>query len=206
MQVMYLQNGIEDINDLAAINMTLHFELTFKDYVEFNYYYLWARPERLGYRIANSLLPLCLLIIMMYFSKGLNFDLYGIGDLVFLCLGLMLFFLMPYFIKKGYSNSVRRLLNSGKNLTLLGSKSVVFDNDKVTEVTEHSTSTALWSAFERLTENNEYFFLFQNINQAIIIPKRVLATNTEIEALRLFIQSQLEVANDSANTALINNG
>jgi hypothetical protein len=113
---------------------------------------------------------------------------------------------MPYFVKKGYSKSVRRLLDSGKNLTLLGSKSMVFNNDKVIEVTEHSTSTILWSAFERLTENKEYFFLFQNTNQAIIIPKRVLATNTEVEYLRLFIKDQLEVADDSGKTASVNNG
>lgn len=160
----------------------------------------------MGYRVANSLLPLCLLLLLIYFFKGLNFNLYGIGELVFLCLGVLLFFSMPYFVKKGYSKSVRRLLDSGKNLTLLGSKSMVFNNDKVIEVTEHSTSTILWSAFERLTENKEYFFLFQNTNQAIIIPKRVLATNTEVEYLRLFIKDQLEVADDSGKTASVNNG
>jgi hypothetical protein len=186
----------------GEINTTLHFELTFKDYLEFNYYYLWTRPERLGYRITNSLLPLCVLLLLMYFSKGLNFELYGFGELVFLCLGILLFFLMPYFVKKGYSNSIRRLLDSGRNLTLLGSKSVVFDNDKVTEVTECSTSTILWSAFECFKENNEYFFLFQNTNQAIIIPKRAIATDIEVENLKLFIKSQLEVANNSTNTAL----
>lgn len=183
--------------------MTLHYDLNFNDYLEFNYYYLWARPERRFYRIANSALPLFVLLLLMYFFKGLNFDSYGPGELAFLILGILLFFLMPYIVKENYKNSVRRLLESGKNKTLLGSKSIILEDDKLTEVTAFSSSTLTWTAFECLKENKEYFFLFQNSNQAIIIPKRVLATDVEAESLRHFISSRLENEHASANRVFV---
>lgn len=183
--------------------MTLQYYLTFNDYLEFNYYYLWSRPERKSYRIANSLTPLFMLILLMYLIKGLNFDLYGLGELVFLCLGIILYFLMPFIVKRNYKNSIKRMMESGKNKTLLGTKSIILEDDKLTEVTAYSLSTLSWEAFECLKENKDYLFLFQNANQAIIIPKRILASDLEAENLKLLIDNRLKSENDSANIAIV---
>ena len=183
--------------------MTLHYDLTCNDYLEFNYYCLWARPERKSYRIANSAMPLFALILLMYFFKGLNFKMYGLGELVFLCLGILLFFLMPLIVKQNYNNSVKRMLKSGNNNTLLGPKSIILEDDKLTEVTEYSSSTLLWAAFECLKENKEYFILFQNTNQAIIIPKRALPIDLEAENFRQFVNHRLKNERASANIAFV---
>ena len=94
-------------------------------------------------------------------------------------------------------------MESGKNKTLLGTKSIILEDDKLTEVTAYSLSTLSWEAFECLKENKDYLFLFQNANQAIIIPKRILASDLEAENLKLLIDNRLKSENDSANIAIV---
>jgi hypothetical protein len=174
--------------------MTLTFDLAFEDLLEFTYYTNWSRPSKLGYRIASSLLPLTVLLVMMYFAKGLNFSLYGIGEIIFIALGISLFFLMPSFVRMGCSNSLRRQLEKHNNKSPIGWISLIFTEDQVEGKTENICSVMLWSAFECLEEDQKYFFLFQTYNQAIVIPKHAFSSNIEIDNLRLLIKKQLSAS------------
>jgi hypothetical protein len=68
---------------------------------------------------------------------------------------------------------------------------LLITDEGVTETTELSNATYRWGGFIRWLETDEFFLLNPNPVSVVIIPKRVLATAADVEALRQFLAAHI---------------
>ena len=169
--------------------MTIKFEQTAKDYIDFNFYYSWSRPEKMKTRIFCAAYPIIgFIAFKLIVYKSLDFypDIYYFSVLFGLA-----YFMTP--VQKWYNKiRINNLIKSGKNTDLTGFRTITFDSTKVIIQSQHSNSEINWSAFEKLGETKNHFFLFVTVNQAVLIPKRILNNNQEIDELRNLINLRMK--------------
>jgi hypothetical protein len=58
---------------------------------------------------------------------------------------------------------------------------------------EHSDSQNAWSAYEKATENKEFFFLFFSKNMIAPIPKRAFANTGELDRFRELLKTKVNL-------------
>lgn len=172
--------------------MTLKYELIAQDYIDFNFYFYWASPDKIEDRIIKSvILPVCIVLYLLVI-KNLTFERYGTAEFIFLSSGIIVAILTGRFVKWNIKRIVRNLISSGKNTDMLGMKTLHFEEDRLIELTDYTKSEIIWSAFEKFRESKDHFFLFIHVNQAIIVPKRAMILQTEIDSFRNFITQKIQ--------------
>ncbi|MES2836953.1 MAG: YcxB family protein [Bacteroidota bacterium] len=83
-----------------------------------------------------------------------------------------------------------KVLNGGKNINLIGHRTINFNDSKVYFKTDTENSEIEWKAFEKLCETEQYLFLFASVNQALIVPKKHLS-DIEVKELKELIRQKL---------------
>ncbi len=175
--------------------MTLTYEQTEQDYIDFNFYYYWERPERLWSRILSRILPVPLFVALI----STRIADYGLVEILLISLGFLFsIFATPYF-KWRNKIRIKRVIKSGKNADIIGSRTIHFTEEGITESTKNSHGEIKWDAFEYLRETEKYLFLFVTVNQAIIFPKRIFVSIDEIEAVKSFIGKKVTPHNRQNN-------
>lgn len=180
--------------------MTLTFEQTEQDYIDFNFYYLWERPERRWTRILSRILPVPLFMALI--STPIS-D-YGSVEILFI---LFIFFISMFFtpyMRWRNNIRIRRVIRSGKNTDMVGIRTVQFTNEGVIETTNHSTGEIKWTAFEYLRETQKHLFLFVTVNQAIILPKRIFSPLDEVEVIKKLIYEKIATHKQDNDGGTIN--
>ena len=66
------------------------------------------------------------------------------------------------------------------------------EEEKLIAQTERSKTEIQWSAFEKVRETKDHFFLFLQMHQAIVIPKKVLKSPVEIDFFRDFVFQKIK--------------
>ncbi|MCW3073914.1 MAG: hypothetical protein JWP69_983 [Flaviaesturariibacter sp.] len=164
--------------------MTIEFIQTTQDIIELNYHCHWSAPGKKESRFVNSVLPLSGFILLIFLNKGIAFEKYGIAEYLILSIGVFCLFSMSWMTKLYIKRKAIGVINSGKNTDLLGTRTYVLDEERFIEITASSKAEILWTAFENITETQDYFFLFNHVNSAYILPKRVFENQKEIESFR----------------------
>ncbi len=172
--------------------MTLEYEQTAQDYIDFNYYYNWTDPAkkwvRLRYRLA-CLFFFLILVLPRAFRRG-GFSKADIGLILF---GVLIALITTPLVKWSNRNRVNKIIRTGKNTDLTGPRKIEFEADKIRMTSAHCESVVKWETFEKLEETAVHLFLFVTVNQAIIIPKRIFESEVALAQVKEFIKGKLQL-------------
>jgi hypothetical protein len=149
------------------MNIQKEYELTINDYINFQKFYQKIQPIKQSY-VQHIILSLPAFFIL--------FSIRYVEDSIVVLMGIIisLLFFLNYIFLSVFSEKIFE-----KYLTKIYYKNFISDNIKII-ITEHSIIESN-AFFERKTlpkwvynckENNDYIYLFNNKNYAIILPKK----------------------------------
>lgn len=171
--------------------MKYSFDQTEQDLAAFQIYYSVDRPEVRLRRIVWTILPVPIYVLWIHKP----FTQYDVLDIALVVFGLAIStFLTPY-MRWRLRLRTRKLLRSGKNVDMIGQRTLEFTDNFLLATTTHSNGQMNWTSFEYLRETHDHLFLFQTVNQAIILPKRIFHSIEELSQVKAFLKLKVTAAN-----------
>lgn len=154
--------------------VSLKYSLTKEDYINYYTYMWWDAPGRQKKRwlyYARQLFPLLLFFIAFYYT-GL-FD--RSGNFILLIFGLLFATSMLSFIgvRSNTMRQAEKITDDPENASMFLEITATISETGFTMKDELQETKIQWKAFTKKLESKNYYFLFLNSIQAIIIPKRI---------------------------------
>lgn len=187
---MFNKGLVSVINYYISMMVTLNLTLTSEDYANFNYYTVWQMPGKKTKIIKSRLQAFLIFTLMMLMVKSSSpektFDPYFFFSIF--VLGSI--YLLPLFTKKTDSHKqALKFINNPLNDNLLTQTQVIISETGLFAKDEFSEVKYNWTSIVKKEETTAYYFLYLNSAQAIIIPKRILKSETEkVQLQKLFSQ------------------
>lgn len=163
--------------------MTLRFEQTAQDYIDFSFYMLWEAEDKKWSRLLTRFLPLGIILFVVLINIS-NLRYFFSTAVVFIAIGILCAVAGPRVILLGNRMRVRKMLLDPSNLVLLGQRTLNFGPEVLTIETPDSKAVVELNAFKNIVETGAYFYLFLGVNQPIIVPKTAFENQEQIVALR----------------------
>jgi hypothetical protein len=163
--------------------MIIEYNLTKEDLFKFNFYVGWTSPEkknhRIKYYLKSILWPvLVVLLVLTTANKKLSVDII----LSCIAFGLFVGLISTYVsIHSLYRRRIEKFIDDPNNSNLFGRNWLVLDDSGITSKDEHSETHYRWNAITKKSETKDYFYLFLNSANAIVIPKTILDEKEKIE-------------------------
>jgi hypothetical protein len=167
--------------------MTLQFEQTVPDYVDFSFYTLWEAEDKKWSRLLTRFLPLAIILFVVLINVK-NLPYFFSTAVVFVVIGILCAVFGPRVIFLGNRLRVRKMLADPANGELLGQRTLTFGPEVLTIATPYSTAVVNFTAFRQVTETQAYFYLFLGVNQPIIVPKSAFESQEQIVELRALLK------------------
>ena len=167
--------------------MTAEYEFTKDDLIAFNLYHHRHSPtSRRQYRRAwfvPAYLWLFLCIGIWYVDDLKRGEpLRTFLDLLPLFCGVPLYLLyFPWAYRRNLRKIVAGMVSEGQNRGLFGRRRVTISLEGVTETGEFGQTTRTWRGIERVTETEDYVYIYANAVAAFIVPSRAFAGPSEFE-------------------------
>jgi len=164
--------------------MKLNYELTEQDYLDFNIYHSKHSPTiKKSILLQRALGPVVFLIAPFLAIRITNIPLwYWLA--IFFISSIIWFVFYPKYFNWELSRRVSKLLNEGKNLDMVGSRSINLTQDGLIESTPHSESKVGWDMVEMINETEDYIYIYISAVSAYIVPIRVFKDAKEKETFR----------------------
>jgi membrane protein implicated in regulation of membrane protease activity len=96
----------------------------------------------------------------------------------FLAIGI----LKPLLWRRQVRRIVDRMLNEGRNRSLLGKREVLITPADISTAGELRSTIVRWKAVERIVEEREVLYVYISSVDAVIIPRRAFASDDEFAA------------------------
>lgn len=167
--------------------MTLRFEQTAQDYIDFSFYLLWEAEDKKWSRLLTRFLPLAIILFVVLINLS-NLKYFFSTAVVFIAIGILCAVAGPRIIQLGNRMRVRKMLLDPANFVLLGQRTLTFGPEVLTIETPDSKAVVQFNAFKQLVETGAYFYLFLGVNQPIIVPKTAFESQEQIVELRTLLQ------------------
>ena len=152
--------------------MTLHYEVTEKQYIDFNLFHykntkIWKFVNVLRF---ISFIPLIRGTLILVLSNNLEFSeritAFVLGLFVSMFLVCLTFFLFDYIARW----SVKVYLKSGKHNDFIGEQTLILSDIGIEEKNSFGSSQTYYSAVEKICHSNDFFLIYIGAIKAIIIP------------------------------------
>jgi hypothetical protein len=171
--------------------MTLDFEQTQEDYVDFYYYFHWSTPEKYWYRIkvrmAIIIATCCMPYIMVHKIEN-----YGYIEYMIVISGIICAIFLGRLVKFIGRQKIQRSGKRDKNIYISGPGIIQFETEKIIIKSPAALSEVSWSATEKLGETIDHLFLFTSANKCISIPKRIFKTGDEMKEVKNLICERMK--------------
>lgn len=154
--------------------ITLQYSVTKEDYVNYYSYVMWDAPERRKKRInyyIRQAIPLLVFIVAFYYT-GI-FERSNTFILIFLGFIFLTSFLSLFNVRSNTVRQAEKVADNPDNSSIFLDTSVIISDTGIAVKTSFSETKFQWASFIKKQENRDYYFLFINAMQALIIPKRV---------------------------------
>jgi len=164
--------------------ITLNFKLTKEDYFNYYYYSTYLAPGKkagvIKSRLKGFFIFSFLLLLIRFTSPERSLDTF-----FFISIAMMAsIYLLPLFtVEMDTRRQTYAFLNNPLNSDLLTNTEITISETGIAAKDELSEAKYQWNAIVKMEESKDYYFLFTNSIQAIVIPKRILNTEVEKEAL-----------------------
>ena len=164
---------------------TIEYERTLNDILNYNLYHFKHSPslrrQALVGRITGSVLVVVVSLALMYIidsDKHLDSVAY-----IFALIGAVISFLIfPWLHTRGIRNRTLKLLNEGSNKGLLGRQRITLQDEGLYCESPSGETKLKWEAIERIVTNEDYMFVYLGSVNAIVIPKRAFASQSDLHA------------------------
>ena len=167
--------------------MTIHYDVTEKDYINFNLYH-W-KTSKSGRRLNAfmMLLPLFMFGAMVWMtlrraavSEEIAAALAG-HIIVAAIMALVLFLLIKLTFRPAIRLQARMQLRDGKANDFIGEQTITLHDEHFEDGNMYMMSRISYSAVEKIGCTQDYLFVYIGAIKAIIIPKRCFASAAERE-------------------------
>jgi hypothetical protein len=172
--------------------MKFSYKQTVDDVINFNIHH--HKASKTSKRsILNFRIVLCIVYILflIYFlRKGFNANRIIISIIISAYfLPVMIFY--PKYQLWHVKRTVRKMIREGKNKGMIGDQQIEFAEDRIIETDPVTKTEYSYSGIERLSENEEYFFIYTNALRAITMKKDLFETEKAVNEFRQFIRSKI---------------
>lgn len=161
-----------EVGSMLSIKKDLKNKLTKKDYL----LYLLNRNS---FILISPLIIISLVVVCIFMIKK---DGFSFNDLLYL-LPTLLFFLSYIQINNAVTKTVK--MNDS-----IQSLNVILDDKKYTEITSNGTNALDYSKFYAYYENKDYYYLYVDKVNALILPKREF-NSEEIDTINTYFSSSM---------------
>ena len=162
--------------------VSVTYALTKKDYVSFYTYVMWDAPGNNRKRIIHytrQLLPIILFLFAFYYTGLLQRN----GKFILLITGFMAVttLLSLTGIRSNTMKQGEKIAEDPGNSSLFLEQQLSVGEHGISLKDQLTEIRFQWKAIIKKSESKQYYFLFYNSIQAILIPKRVFRTADEKE-------------------------
>ena len=160
--------------------VSIKYTLSKDDYVHYYTYMWWDAPGRKKKRMiyyAKQLSPLLLFLVAFYYTGLFNRS----GNFILLIFGLVVATTLLTFIgaRNNTMKQAEKITGDPDNASIFLEVTCTVSDTGIALKNEQAESRWQWKAIIRKLESKNYYFLFINGIQAIIIPKRVFTSTEE---------------------------
>jgi hypothetical protein len=160
--------------------LAIQYTLSKQDYVNFYTYMYWDVKEKRRARLRNIVKHAIffLLFCSVFFFSGLYGRLNSLLSLVFLAFFANIF--IPLLTgKANLVSEAENVANNPDNFSIFSETNLSFLDTSIDMKNDIVQSTLKWQAILKKVEVKDYYYLYLNAMQAIIIPKRAFKNNDE---------------------------
>jgi hypothetical protein len=175
--------------------MEIEFTLTPDDAAAFQrYHFKTSHTSRRYYLIRFIYGTLASVLLFVVFSGWKN--VWGIlGVLVFWLVYLLM---IPLSTRLNINAFVKRLKKEGKNTALWGRHRITINEQELLASSEVEESHLRWAGIERVTENDDYIFIYVTTVSAHVIPKKFFSDPTQAQLFYQTAQKYFDNAHQMA--------
>ena len=176
-----------------VINMFIfNYNLNEQDYIRFNYYvYYNDKSAKETYNIFKFKLPVAIWILFtIYFVLYGNLKMFTIITISYLIFWLIFMFFIGFTFEKYIKKIVKITVeNTKKNGTLPYDtiNKVHFNENEIIEELPNKKNILKYEVIEKIIISNDYYYIFLNSIEAIIIPNKAVKTKKEKEKFYDFL-------------------
>ncbi len=173
--------------------MEIKYDFKEEDYVEFNIHHM--KSFKTGKRMTTMLRwigPILFLMsgLVMGSKEFLGFN---ISFFLYITLALLWYFLYPKIFMNSVRKRVKKLLKEGKNKGLLGQRTIKFDDQGYTSISSVTEAKTIWSAVERVDQEDNYIYIFESAVSAVVIPLRELSETEVCDVKKILKENAVKV-------------
>ncbi len=172
--------------------LSLQYALTREDYTNYYTYVMWDAPENRKKRTTyylKQLIPIAFFLLAFYYT-GL-FDRNSLFILVIAGFLVLTSLLSLFGVRSNIKRQAEKIAENPANSSIFLPLALSASEAGLSIKDELSEGRFQWKAIIRKQENHQYYFLFINGIQAIIIPKRAFHSSDEKQLFDKLLQQQL---------------
>lgn len=175
---------------MIALNITL----TREDYVTFYTYVSWDSPENRNKRIrfyVRQLIPLAVFLFAFYYTGIFRRDstfilIFGVAMVATAVLSLMS-------ARSTLKRQAEKVSTNPDNESIFRERQYIFSETGILIKDPLMQSTVQWAAIIRKVESQNYYILFLNGIQALILPKRAFTSQEQQQQFERLLSQQLSM-------------
>jgi hypothetical protein len=160
--------------------MNIEFERTIQDVIDFNLFHMahssTIKRQLLLMQVLTGLLVIPLVFSIFYLLYH-SIDAFAI--IVSVLAGVIAFALYPQSNRKSTIKRIRKVLSEGNNNALLGRQVVSLSPEGVFIKNQAAESKFIWSAVDKIAENDKHVYLYTSSINALVIPKNCFQSEKE---------------------------
>jgi YcxB-like protein len=180
---------------------SINYELTEEEYLNYNYYTAWLMPEKKAYRIKYyaSMALLFFIVELGVFYILDNNQIKTNSIIILVVITIILLLLLPYRMKSVFNSRAKKLIAKSGPDTIFSATELtinengLFGKNKVAEVKYQ------WAAFKKKIIQNNCYYLYINLQQAVVIPIRAFQSKEEKENFDALLARYLPLEAEFAN-------
>lgn len=177
------------------------YKLTEDDYAEFNAFALWHAPwlkkERIKYLFRTALYSGVSMAAVRIILQKINPPkkshpelLIILGAIILLIIVLLSNYQAPFGIKA----KARKLISKEENAAFFNESEIDFGEQGITNIDKQQQTFLKWESVVKFAQTKEYFFVYTSSVQAIILPKRLLKSQKEIESFKEYLLKKIPIS------------
>nr|WP_307992539.1 YcxB family protein [uncultured Niameybacter sp.] len=160
------------------------------DYIDFNIYHVnnskQVKKTLLVHRIVGALVIILGGYLYTHYKDVLSIVVYGTATILWGIFYPKLFF-------KSTKNNLKKMINEGTDMSLFKYREVVINDVNIIEEIFPDESMKRWTKVIKIGESDENIFIYVSDLEALIIPKKIVGTDSEILQFINDIKKQFSV-------------
>ena len=157
----------------------IEYEVSIDDLINFNLFSLWDAPEnkltRIRIIIFYPVLFSIFITVLYYFTPQEQPIPKPYGLLIIL--GFILLFFVTIGrngFRNSYEKRLRKSYQKGKNLTIMGKKTIMLKEHCISASSEYGESEIKWEVYEKYVFTNDYLFIYPTVSSGYVIPMKFI--------------------------------